>query len=109
VTNALRYGFREGEPADVVLDLQRGVRRGRRWIGISVTDHGPGLSSNEKREVFQPFRRGRVANQRQIPGGGMGLSLVKSTLAHMKGRVQIRSVAGGGLSVILWLREEDEA
>jgi signal transduction histidine kinase len=105
ITNALRYGVKDGEKPLVALALLRDRSRGIHWVGLSVTDHGPGLDRAEIRRVFEPFRRGRQADRRQVPGGGIGLSLVRATMRHLGGRVQLRSVPGGGLTVVLWLRQ----
>lgn len=102
VTNAFRHGVREGEAARVSLGLLR--ERGR-WIGVSVTDHGPGLEGSPVKTLFEPYRRGLSAQRRQLPGSGIGLSLVRATMVHLGGRVQVQPVPGGGLCFTLWLRE----
>lgn len=104
-TNALRYGVREGQAPEVTLGLIR-VRRGPvSWVGLSVSDRGPGLSRSEFRRLFRPYRRGDLAHRHQIPGGGIGLSLVKATMTHVGGRFEVTPVPNGGLCCILWLRE----
>lgn len=108
VTNALKYGTREGERPSVALGLHRARQWGVRWVGISVTDHGPGVDKAELKALFQPYRRGRRASLEQIPGGGIGLSLVRATMRHLDGRVQVRPVPGGGLTFRLWLKEGGE-
>ncbi len=105
LTNAFRYGANEGEAPWVEVELVPGYRWGTAWVGIAVSDHGPGLSPEEMAELFRPYFRGAQAGRRQLPGSGVGLRMVKSTMRHLGGRVQVRAVPGGGLCVILWLRE----
>ena len=108
LTNALRYGVREGAEPDVALGLHRQKRFGRSWIGLSVSDHGPGVALGDRKHLFQAFQRGTAAHERQIPGSGIGLSLVKATMKHLEGRVQVDPVPGGGLRFLLWLQEGGE-
>jgi two-component system OmpR family sensor kinase len=105
LTNALRYGANEGERPAIEVELLPGYRWGRRWVGIAVSDHGPGLTAEELRALFRPYFRGTQAARRQIPGSGVGLRMVWSTMRHLGGRVQVKSVPGGGLCLVLWLRE----
>jgi len=102
LTNAFRHGVKEGEPPQVSLGLHR--EKGR-WVGISVSDHGPGWDPAETQALFRPYRRGPEARRKQVPGGGIGLSLVKATMAQLGGPIQVRPVPGGGLCFILWLRQ----
>lgn len=105
VTNAQRHGAREGEAALVAIGLYRRRARGRYWVGIGVTDHGPGVPPAHLRKLFEPYRRGRQAGEKQTPGGGVGLSLVRATLRHLGGQIQVKPVPGGGLTFTLWLKE----
>lgn len=104
-TNALRHGVKDGEEALVAMGLHSRMRWGRVWTGVSVTDHGPGLTATERRRLFEPFHRGRRAGDRQTPGGGVGLSLVRATMRQLGGRIEVRPVQGGGLTFTLWLLE----
>jgi signal transduction histidine kinase len=75
-----------------------------RWIGVRaessvpqrsvlnhVEDHGPGIAVEEQERVFEPFHRGRAAVDAQIPGSGIGLSLVRSVVEAHGGGVILRS------------------
>ena|GEM_PF-2832727 len=101
VANALHYGWKDGEPRVVEV----GLRRTRGWIGVSVTDHGYPVGRSERKAWFKPYYRGAEAHRRQLPGSGVGLTLVKVTMSLLGGRVQVQPVAGGGLTFILWLRK----
>jgi len=105
VTNAFRYGSVEGQAPEVTLGLTRRRTGAVVWVGLWVSDRGPGLSRQELKSLFLPYRRGNQAQRRQVPGGGMGLYLVKATMNHLGGKVQVAGVPGGGLCCILWLRQ----
>lgn len=104
VTNALRYGVREGSQPHVALGLHRSRRWGRPWVGVSVTDHGRGVSRLQAKLLLRRRPAHRSSADQRIQASGVGLSLVKTTLRHLGGRVQVRLVPGGGLTFILWLR-----
>ena len=104
VTNALKYGFQKGTEPDVTVVLGK-ERRGSARVWLAVIDHGPGLTRTERRQLFRPYRRGQRAIDQQIPGSGLGLSLVRTSLRHGGGRVRAAATPGGGLTVTLWLQE----
>lgn len=105
LSNAFRYGAKDGENPAVEVELVHGYHWGTRWVGVSVSDHGPGLTAQEMAALFRPYFRGRQADRRQIPGSGVSLRMVRATMRHLGGRVQVKSVPGGGLCLVLWLRE----
>jgi signal transduction histidine kinase len=67
-----------------------------RIVDISVSDRGPGVSRDERGRIFEAFYRGRLALDRQVPGTGLGLSLVKRILEDHGGSVEAKAMAGGG-------------
>ena len=48
----------------------------RQAFTISVSDNGPGIPEHERERVFERFVR--LENERNSPGNGLGLSLVKA-------------------------------
>ena len=54
---------------------------------ITVADNGPGIPSDKREEVFQPFRRLNLA--RGTPGAGLGLALVKAVATRHHARVTL--------------------
>lgn len=87
----------------------------KRWIGISahahgdqvriaVEDKGLGIERSELAHVFEPFYRGRAAQEAQIHGTGLGLSLAKDMMEAMGGRISAKSSLGKGSIFTLHLR-----
>jgi two-component system sensor histidine kinase MprB len=62
---------------------------------ISVRDHGPGVAAEDATRVFDRFWRSN--NARQLPGSGLGLSIVKDVAESHGGSVTLeRPIDGGG-------------
>jgi two-component system sensor histidine kinase GlrK len=53
-------------------------------IEIEVADQGPGISTEERKLVFEPFYRGQYAADALVKGTGIGLSVVRE-YAQMHG------------------------
>ncbi len=65
-------------------------------VRISVEDRGAGIDPADQAEIFEPFCRGRAAVEAQIPGSGLGLSLVRSAAEAHRGSVTVVSQPGRG-------------
>lgn len=70
-------------------------------VVVSVTDTGPGLSTDEIAVVFEKYRTAR--KDRKKEGSGLGLFIVKALAEGHGGRVEVDSTLGVGtcISVIL--------
>ncbi|ANH67279.1 HAMP domain-containing sensor histidine kinase [Mitsuaria sp. 7] len=102
LSNALKYS--DAVRQITVSVLTRDDASGS-WVGVSVEDRGIGIPAAELDQMFQPFKRGRQAIERNIPGTGIGLSLVKRVAESHGGSVEIRSRADQGTVVTMWLPE----
>ena len=101
---------------DNLLSNAEKYAEGGRWIGVSasysaaakevlirVEDRGPGIASGEQSGIFEPFFRGHAAVDAQIPGSGIGLSLVRSAAEAHRGSVTLVSEPGRGSAFTLHL------
>jgi len=93
IDNALKYGQR----ADVSMKADDDA------ITITVTDHGPGIPTDQLEEVFQPFYRCDASRNPETGGTGLGLSVVQSVAHAHGGWVVLRNLVTGGLSADLGL------
>lgn len=73
-------------------------------VVLCVADDGPGMSAEQQAQLFQPFNRlGR--EQRDSPGTGTGLAIVKALADSMGGWVQVHSRPGHGSVFEVWLQQ----
>ncbi|MBI4624525.1 MAG: HAMP domain-containing histidine kinase [Verrucomicrobia bacterium] len=81
VRNAVRYA---GEAAPIVVS---GRREGARVI-IAVDDDGPGVPAEALDRLGEPFFRPEAARTRELGGVGLGLAIVRSSIAACGGEVR---------------------
>lgn len=72
------------------------------YLTLSVSDNGPGIVPAEQARVFDRFYRGRQAESAQIPGTGLGLSMVTLIAQAHNGRLTLHSHPGEGSTFTLW-------
>ncbi|MBE5221075.1 envelope stress sensor histidine kinase CpxA [Pectobacterium sp. A113-S21-F16] len=94
VRNALRYSHNHIEVAFSV-DNQ--------GITIKVDDDGPGVSPEDREQIFRPFYRTDEARDRESGGSGLGLAIVETAITQHKGWVKAEDSPLGGLRLIIWL------
>jgi signal transduction histidine kinase len=60
---------------------------------ITVRDHGPGISEDDREQIFQRFWRG---SRNPAPGSGLGLSIVRQIVLMHQGRIGVANPPSGG-------------
>jgi signal transduction histidine kinase len=70
-------------------------------VGIRVTDHGIGMTQEQLARVCERFYRADASGN--IPGTGLGMSIVQEIMDVHGGELEIQSQAGVGTVVTLWL------
>lgn len=63
---------------------------------FSVSDSGPGVSSEAEAHLFQPFAHGAGVTTRKHGGAGLGLTVAKRMVETMGGSIGHRSTPGEG-------------
>ena len=89
--NAQRYG---GGDVEVVLARDAAARGGAR-VTVRVCDRGPGVPSEMRERIFEPFFR-MPGHAEQTGGVGLGLALVKQIATRHGGSVRCEAREGGG-------------
>ncbi|MBI5330805.1 MAG: two-component sensor histidine kinase [Betaproteobacteria bacterium] len=89
VDNALRY-----TPAGGRVDVE--VQADAEDVLILVKDNGPGIPVSERAHVFDRFVRLAGA---EIPGSGLGLSIVQRVADLHNGSITLDDTPGGGLTI----------
>ena len=91
ISNAIKFSPFNKE-VSVVLKKKRGKVR------LEVRDEGPGLSSSDKKKLFQRFQRLSAKPTGNESSTGLGLSIVKEVVEKMDGKVWAESALGVGTS-----------
>jgi two-component system phosphate regulon sensor histidine kinase PhoR len=68
---------------------------------IRVIDGGVGIAPEEQRRIFERFYRAEAIENRQIPGAGLGLTLVKHIAEAHGGSISVESQPGTGSTFTL--------
>ncbi|XDD53758.1 ATP-binding protein [Leptospira sp. WS4.C2] len=73
---------------------------------LIVMDEGMGLSQLEMETIFQKFVRGYRDKKNEIPGAGIGLTLVEATTKFLGGTVSLKSSEGMGAKFTIRIPEK---
>jgi len=65
-------------------------------ISISVTDSGPGISTADQKNLFEPFSQLGKFESREQSGTGLGLVIVKKFVELHGGKIWLESMPGKG-------------
>jgi two-component system, OmpR family, sensor kinase len=96
VENVLRNAVRYTAPATSVrVELRSQAERAI----LTISDSGPGMSSEEIAGMFEPFFRASPAFDGK--GFGLGLAIAKRAVDVHDGTISARNLAGGGLRVTI--------
>jgi signal transduction histidine kinase len=98
LSNAVKYSPRGGRIE--VRTLLRHRTEGSQ-VGIRVSDEGIGMTPAQCARAFERFYRAEPLGD--IPGTGLGLSLVREIMQIQGGEVCLVSAEGEGTQVTLWL------
>lgn len=89
VSNGINYNLPNGRVIADARDTASGIVR------ISITDTGPGISPENLERVFSPFERLHASGS-GVDGTGLGLTVSRSLVTAMGGRMGVNSVIGAG-------------
>lgn len=84
-----------GTPAEIAL----GVRREDGVAVLEVRDHGPGLTEEQGKRIFERFYRADSSRTRESGGSGLGMAIVAAIVGTHGGHVDVSDTPGGGLTV----------
>lgn len=84
ITNAKRYVGENG-----VITVQ--VNADDRYLTVSVSDNGSGISSEDLPHVFEHFYRAEKSRSRNCGGAGLGLAICKRVIEGHGGEIWVES------------------
>lgn len=96
VENAIKY-TPEGGSVEVRVE-QDGM-----YVRVAVRDTGIGMSAEERDRSFDEFFRAKNQHTADIPGTGLGLSLVRRLTELHQGKVTVESSPGRGSEFCVWI------
>jgi two-component system, sensor histidine kinase len=93
MNNALKFTAAGSVRAQAMLEEQRD---GRAVVRFDVADTGIGLSSDQQKLIFEPFRQADGSVTRRYGGTGLGLAICSNLAELMGGRISVASTPGEG-------------
>jgi signal transduction histidine kinase len=94
VSNAVKYA---GPGAQVVVAVERPTAE---WVDVHVIDDGPGMSPADLVRAGEAFWR--HTRDREIPGSGLGITIVDALVNASGGQFELRAATPRGLHA--WIR-----
>jgi len=88
VENAHRYC---GEGARIEILSDKVIEHGEIFVRFTVSDNGPGISSEDLPRIFERFYRTDKSRNRSLGGTGLGLAIVKHIMMSHGGFVRVVS------------------
>lgn len=87
VSNALKYS-KSDQQINISLHIEMDI------LKFSIVDQGIGIPVKEQKHLFEPFFR--ASNSEMVAGSGLGLSIVKESVARHGGEITFESKPGQG-------------
>ena len=104
ITNILSNACKYSPPAsEVAVEVFRDRSPGAHRIGVSVTDHGSGMTQEDVSKIFTRFWRSDRTSA--IKGTGLGMVIVKLIIDRHGGSIEVDSKPDEGTRVTVWLNE----
>ncbi len=75
-------------------------------ISIAVKDEGPGISPEDQKKMFKKFQKLSARPTAGESSTGLGLSIIKTLVERMNGKISVNSELGKGTEFIIELPKE---
>ncbi len=88
IKNAIKYTD-QGE-------IHMGCNRGEKFMEFYVNDTGIGIPNDRQQAIFDRFIQADIADKMALQGSGLGLSISKSYVEMLGGKIRVESTVGQG-------------
>ncbi|MGK7951767.1 MAG: ATP-binding protein [Xenococcaceae cyanobacterium] len=99
LSNALKYS-----PDRETVDLKLAYLQAEELITLQIIDRGIGIPTEVQKHLFESFYRGN--NVGDIPGTGLGMSIVKKAVDIHRGTIVVDSEIGVGTTITVTLPKQ---
>lgn len=96
ISNAIKFHSLDEHKLPTI-QISRIIEEGNNLI--SVEDNGSGIQSEHMEKIFEMFFRGAE----ETPGSGLGLYILKETVARLNGTIEVKSTVGFGTRFLVIL------
>ena len=96
IRNAIKY---TPENTMVTVDLQSDANT----ITLTISDQGPGVASEQLKNIFEPFYRVSDSRNRESGGSGLGLAITKRAIERHQGEIFASNATPSGLIITVKL------
>lgn len=116
LSNGVKYTQRGGRivfQLDQHCEGEPQAKKSRGELRIRIYDNGYGMSETFQQIIFEPFAKENTQRSQEIEGTGLGMSITKSLVDLMGGKLSVESRLGEGsiftVDIPLELRYDDKA
>lgn len=96
LSNAIKFS-----PPD--LDVEVTAKRLGKWVELSVRDHGPGITADDRMKMFKDFQTLSAQPTGNEKSTGLGLVIVKKVVEAHAGKITVTSGSVGGAEFMVRL------
>jgi len=104
LSNAVKF-TPEGGAVDIMID-EIDKKDNYSFLRFTVKDTGMGMTEEQRNKLFNAFVQAESSTSREFGGTGLGLTISKSIVEKMDGRIWVESEFGKGSSFIFEIKLE---
>jgi len=105
LNNLLANAFKFTSSGEIKLTVSCGEKvKGNIPILFTVSDTGKGISPDNFKTIFKPFRQATTSDSQNYGGTGLGLTIASKIIKLMGGRIEVESSLGTGTTFSFQLR-----
>jgi CheY-like chemotaxis protein/anti-sigma regulatory factor (Ser/Thr protein kinase) len=104
--NLLSNACKFTDHGTISVDVEQSTEDGLDWLRFRVSDTGIGISTKQKKNLFQELTQADTSIARKYGGTGLGLAITHRFVQLMKGRIGVESQPGEGSIFTVYLPAE---